>query len=239
MRARARHRRARVARAPARLTAIGVTIAAVGLLGLWGCQAGDPEAPSESWNLERMIQQRSYKAYEPTDLFPDGTVMRTPPAGTVPRERLLGPPELVDGMSGGISGGTSGNAPVTTIPIRLSMKVLANGRHHFDILCAACHGRAGDGHSPVAEAMTLRKPPSLHEARIRKLPDGSIYRVIRDGYGMMPSYATDLTVRERWEVVAYVRALQLSRRASVAELPPALRRELESAAPAAPTEAKR
>lgn len=197
-------------------------LACAALLG--GCEGPNEQVPAETWNFERMIQQRSYKAYEPTDLFPDGAVMRPPPDGTVPRERRLGPPELVDGTSGG--------RPVSRIPLRLSMAFLARGRHHFDILCAACHGPAGDGRSPVAEVMALRKPPSLHEDRVRNLPDGSIYRVIRDGYGMMPAYGPDLTVEERWAVVAYVRALELSRRAPVAELPAAMRTELERRAAA-------
>ncbi len=196
-----------------------------GFAALWGCQAPNEKVPSETWNFERMIQQRSYRAYEPTDLFPDGTVMRPPPEGTVPRERRLGPPELVDGTSGG--------RPVARVPLQLTMELLAKGRHHFDILCAACHGPAGDGVSPVAEVMALRKPPSLHQARIRDLPDGAIYRVIRDGYGMMPGYGSDLTIEERWAVVAYLRALELSRRAPVAELPAGMRRELERAAAAA------
>ncbi len=98
--------------------------------------------------------------------------------------------------------------------------------------CAACHGLAGDGDSPVARNMALRKPPSLHEPRIRALPAGRLYAVVRDGYGLMPSYAEELSVGERWAVVAYVRALQLSQGARLAELPPELRSEARARADA-------
>ncbi len=224
-----RFRRTRTARGAGRALLAG--LAAAGLIAALGCQGPNEREPSETWNLERMIQQRSFKAYEPTDLFPDGTVMQPPPEGTVPRERRLGPPELVEGTS-------AGGAPVARIPIRLSMAVLVKGRHHFDILCAACHGPAGDGVSPVAEVMSLRKPPSLHTERIRSLPDGTLYRVVRDGYGMMPAYGGDLTIDERWAVVAYVRALELSRRAPAGELPGDARRELDRRAAGAREEAR-
>jgi len=85
--------------------------------------------------------------------------------------------------------------------------------------------------------MMLRKPPSLHLARIRALPDGRIFQVATEGYGVMPSYAGDLSVAERWAVVAYVRALQLSQNVPAGSLPPAARAELSrtpGTPPAAP-----
>jgi hypothetical protein len=91
--------------------------------------------------------------------------------------------------------------------------------------CAVCHGVLGDGDSQVALNMSLRRPPSLHLYRDR--PDGYIFQVISRGFGLMPSYAGSISVHDRWAVVAYVRALQLSQFASVDQLPAELRGRLE------------
>lgn len=198
-----------------------VALAAVVLLAK--CADGEGEdVRGPGWDWERMVEQPRYDAYEATELFPDGTIMRPPPEGTVPRHRVTGPPEWIDGLTGG--------QPVERIPIALDRERLESGRHHFDVFCAACHGRSGTARTPVAEAMEMRPPPSLLEERIRELPDGRLYRVVRDGYGLMPGYGPDLSVDERWAVVAYVRALQWSQGVPAEELPPAMRRELAVAA---------
>lgn len=216
---------------PALLAAVLLGVPAA----LAGCQREEEEVPAVSWDWERMTEQRRYDAYEATDLFADGTVMRPPPEGTVPRERVLGPPEVVYGLAEAPAVETvaAGAAtprhprPVDRVPIPLTRELLEAGRHRFEIFCAACHGRSGDGTSPVAEAMELRAPPSLLSPRVRELPDGAVYRVIREGYGLMPSYAADLGVEERWAVVAYLRALQWSQGVPADELPDAMRRELD------------
>jgi mono/diheme cytochrome c family protein len=110
-----------------------------------------------------------------------------------------------------------------------SAELLARGRKKFDIHCAVCHGVLGDGESQIALNMSLRKPPSLH-ANARAAGDGWIYQVITNGFGLMGSYATELTVEDRWAVVAYVRALQLSQAASMDQVPPSAREELEGGA---------
>ena len=178
----------------------------------------DPE-PS----LERMLDQPRTDPFEESDLFSDGRAMRTPPTGTVPRERVLGPASLIDGREGG--------RHVDRIPVPVTRALLEHGRERFETFCAACHGVLGDGRSPVAEAMTLRSPPSLHEPRLRAAPPGQLFEVATRGYGLMPSYAPYLPVASRWAVVAYVRALQLSRSAPVASLPDDLRHALEGMGP--------
>src|SRR5690606_17135490 len=125
-----------------------------------------------------------------------------PPAHTVPVTRLLRPSELVAGRAGG--------AYVSRIPVVQDAELLARGEDRFRIFCRTCHGALGDGRSEVAENMKLRKPPSLHEARIREFSPGKLYRVVSEGYGLMPGYAAELPYRDRWAVVAFVRALQLS-----------------------------
>jgi mono/diheme cytochrome c family protein len=170
-----------------------------------------------SVDLERMIDQSRYDAYEPSEFFADGTIMRSPPLGTVSRSAVLGPTELLEG--------TRGDAYVTELPVPATAELLARGRNRYDIFCGACHGVSGDGRTRVAAAMTLRPPPSLHEPRFREYPAGRLYRVIAEGYGLMRSYAADLPVHDRWAVVAYVQALQLSQAAALEELPDRVRQE--------------
>jgi mono/diheme cytochrome c family protein len=155
-------------------------------------------------DVDPMQRQPKLMPYGTSDLFADGRSMRTPPPGTIPRERDLAEaqPEVTPAL-------------------------LALGRARFDVVCAACHGIAGDGDSVVAGKMELRRPPSLHEPRIRDLDAPAIYRVISEGYGLMPRLSTHLAPRERWAVVAYVRALQLSQRLPLADAPDPIRKQLE------------
>jgi mono/diheme cytochrome c family protein len=186
-----------------------VVAAAVLAIALTGCPRLDP--------MQRQPKQR---AYQPSDVFSDGMAMRQPPAGTVPYGAVL-EPAVATGL--GPDGRPLARAPVAPTP-----ELLARGRTRFEILCAACHGLMGDGESQVALNMALRRPPSLHA--YRDVPDGHIYRVVSNGFGLMPSYASELSVADRWAVVAYVRALQLSQRASLDQVPPDARRRLQEEA---------
>jgi mono/diheme cytochrome c family protein len=103
------------------------------------------------------------------------------------------------------------------------------GRKRFDITCATCHGPLGDGESIVARNMALRPPPSLHKYNDR--PVGYFYEVITKGFGMMASYAAELTVDERWSIIAYIRALQLSQATPIADVPADVRQQLEALGP--------
>jgi mono/diheme cytochrome c family protein len=169
-------------------------------------------------DLERMLDQHKAEPYEASIFFEDGQSMRRPPAGTVPRTRLTGPPELVRGR-------TEAGEYVSAIPLPLDAALLARGEDRFRIFCRTCHGPLGDGQSQVAENMKLRRPPSLHEPRLRDAPSGHLFRVVTEGYGLMPSYDAALSLRDRWAIVAFVRALQLSQNVPLAELPEPLRTE--------------
>lgn len=186
--------------------ALRIAALASAALALAGCPRLDP-----------MNRQRKVEAYEPSTYWPDGLAMRHPPAGTVPHGPLP-PLEVSSGL------GPDGLA-VPRVPIPVDAKLLARGRARFEVTCAVCHGVLGDGESQVALNMSLRRPPSLHA--FRDVPDGHIYRVISEGFGLMPSYAAELTLEERWAVVAYVRALQLSQHAALELVPPDVRRKLE------------
>ena len=167
-----------------------------------------------------MQRQAKLKAYQASDLGENGLSMRAPPEGTVPSGALLDPAQR--------TGLGEDAKPLALSPVKPDAKVLARGRERFDIECAVCHGLLGDGQSQVALNMSLRRPPSLHD--YRGLADGYIYGVITDGFGLMPSYAGVLSVEDRWAVVAYVRALQLSQHAPVETLPGELRGRLEKEA---------
>jgi mono/diheme cytochrome c family protein len=164
-----------------------------------------------------MMSQEKVKTYRESDIFADGISMRPPPAGTVPRERVIDP--AIE------TGRNPDETPVARIPVQLTRELLETGRKRFEITCAACHGLVGDGKSLVARNMSLRKPPSLHDYASR--PDGYLFQVISEGFGLMPSYAGELEVEERWAVVAYVRALQISQRTRLAQVPPDVRARLE------------
>ena len=170
--------------------------------------------------LDPMQRQQKYKAYQSSEFYDDGLAMRAPPVGTVPFHALVDPVVL--------SGRGADGKPVATSPVSVDAALLARGRQRFDINCAVCHGTLGDGASQVALNMSLRRPPSLHLYRDR--PDGYIYQVISEGFGLMPSYAQQLSVQDRWAVVAYVRALQLSQHATVDSLPHEVRERVEKEA---------
>ena len=167
-----------------------------------GCDVDRPW-PEPEPGLERMARQERGAPYSANAFFADGKSMRTPPAGVVPYVKHAPEPR---------------RAP-------LDAKAMARGREHFRVICATCHGEAGDGESPVAEHLELRRPPSLHDPARRALSDDRLFQIIGEGYGLMPGYAGVLEPGERWAVIAYLRALQLSRRARLDELPVALRSE--------------
>ena len=159
--------------------------ALVPLLGCLILAACGSAEPGWSVALQRMKRQPRYDAYGASAFFRDGKVMQAPPAGTVAREGVLRP------------------APPAESP-----ELLALGRSRFRIYCGACHGVGGYGGSVVAANMVERRPPSLRTPRIAALPDAALYAVISGGVGRMPSYAAQLTERERWAVIDWLRRLQ-------------------------------
>jgi mono/diheme cytochrome c family protein len=169
-------------------------------------------------HLDRMLKQEKVVPYDDNPILPAGMSMQRPPDGTMPVDAIAAQPLVTEGVERGRF--------AERLPVRVDRRLVEVGRERFDTFCSACHGILGDGVSVVAEKMALRKPPSLHEERIRAYPAGRIYKTIRQGYGLMPGYAVQLSIEEAWGVTAYVRALQLSRGARVAELPPDVRADL-------------
>lgn len=166
-------------------------------------------------------RQPKVMAYGPSDFHQDGIAMRAPPAGTVPRQRITGLP--------GATTGKEGTNYVTSFPIRVDEPLLRLGQRRYNITCGTCHGPLGDGDSIVGRQMALRPPPSLMDYKDR--PIGYIFEVATHGHGLMASYAAELPVRERWAVVAYIKALQTARSATLDRAPVAERSRLEKESP--------
>lgn len=182
---------------------------------------GGCERAIERLDFERMRDQDRLDIYGPSPAFPDGRTMRVPPAGTVPRERVLGDAALITGMTA--------DGDVTEVPVSIDRALLERGLDRFERICAACHGILGTGNPAVVENATLRPPPSLHEPRIRRQAPGRLFHTISAGFGLMPGYATHLSVHDRWAVVAYLRVLWRSQDAELATLSPAMRDQAEAA----------
>lgn len=172
-------------------------------------------------DLERMQDQQKVEPYEGSPVFADGRGMRVPPKGTVPRERVLGPPELTTGIGPG--------GEVAAVPIEVDRELLMRGRDRFERFCAACHGVLGTGNPAIVENAALRPPPSLHEPRIRGQRPGRIFSTITLGFGLMPAYAAELSVADRWAVVAYLPVLWASQGTELAALPGELQLQARAA----------
>jgi len=108
---------------------------------------------------------------------------------------------------------------------RLIPQLLERGHDRYNIFCSPCHGEVGDGLGMVARR-GFQIPANLHTDRLRAVPPGYIYQVITNGYGAMPDHGDQIPVRDRWAIVAFVRALQLSHHATLADVPPAEREQL-------------
>jgi mono/diheme cytochrome c family protein len=190
------------------------------LLACTGASTATLTACNEDLLNPMADRQPRVNAYGRSDFFDEGLAMRAPPVGTVPRQRLVGDVGLTTGKGPGPTG-----PYVTAIPVKVDDALMQVGRRRYDIFCATCHGPAGDGNSIVATQMALRPPPSLLPYADR--PVGYIFDVITNGFGMMASYAAELPVRERWAVIAYLRALQVSQAAPLDRAPPEERARLE------------
>ncbi len=200
---------------------------------------------------QKMAAQPSFDTYEPCEFFKDGMTARQLPQGTVARGHLRIDSALFTGIEPGSaarspaasSAGNSSQQPsvdrllaaeaarfegvVDEFPIPVTREVVEHGRNRFMIYCVVCHDPLGAGHGKIVER-GYTKPPSYHIDRLRDAPVGHFFRVITEGYGSMPSYAAQIPVRDRWAIVAYVRALQLSQHFSRDELPEQLRQKWQA-----------
>ncbi len=160
-----------------------------------------------------------YEPLEASNFFPDGHSSRMPVANTVPRG-LLREDELL--YTGKIAGQLA-----TDFPMPITAEVMARGQERFNVFCAPCHGRTGDGTGMIVQR-GFRQPPSYYEERLVNAPAGYLFDVMTNGFGAMQDYSAQVPVADRWAIAAYIRALQLSRRGNVNDVPADRRGELES-----------
>jgi hypothetical protein len=146
-----------------------------------------------------------------SDFFADQRSERPPVEGTVARGQLHEDTYFYTGKAG--------NNPGDYMPFPVTKEVLDRGRERYNIYCAPCHSRVGDGNGFVPSRGFARKPPTFHKPRWQKAPLGEFYDVITNGSGIMPDYASQIPPEDRWKIVAYIRALQLSQNATMADVP--------------------
>ncbi len=166
-------------------------------------------------------QQMARQAYYhwpdmPSDFFPDGSGNRPVPPGTAARGSLRTDDPRFAGQKDTGGSGTTPNY-VTDFPYPVTLAMLERGRERFNIYCAVCHGRNGEGDGIIVQR-GYAKPPSYYDEKRRAMPVGQIFHVITNGYGAMPDYAAQVPPDDRWAVVAYIRALQYSRSVPANEL---------------------
>lgn len=174
---------------------------------------------------QEMYDQPKYKDLRHSDFFEDGRQARPIPYGTVARGFLDADSRVYAGRAGGVL--------LTEFPVPVNAALLARGRQRYDIFCSPCHDRTGSGAGMVVRRGYV-PPPSFHIERLRNAPIGHFFGVISNGFGAMPDYASQIDVTDRWAIVAYVRALQLSQNAPVGTLAAEDRARVETATPETP-----
>ena len=176
------------------------------VVGCRGQTSGDPPIVP----LRNMFDQDRYNPQSESKFFVDGRTMRTPVTGTIPRERPIDP-EVGQGRLPDDSGYVL-EVPHTVVS-RLGgpATMIDRGQDRYNIYCRPCHDGTGSGQGMVIKRANWQPPPpSFHQERIRQMPDGQLFATITHGARLMPSYGARIPVEDRWAIVSYVRALQLS-----------------------------
>jgi len=157
-----------------------------------------------------MHDQPKYRGLRSSAFFADGASARPLVEGTVARGTLQTDEAFFTGKNG--------QTAVTELPFPVDAAVLDRGQERFNIYCTPCHDRTASGHGMVVQR-GYKQPPSFHIDRLRSAPPGYFFDVITNGFGAMPDYKVQISPRDRWNIVAYIRALQLSQHAAAADVP--------------------
>lgn len=201
-------------------------IATVSVLGFRGSHFRKPPL----YIFPDMERQAKLRPQKPNGFFPNGISSQIPVEGTIARSTPL---ETVNGpvfpfedspVNTGRVTGTTNFVEVNPLPITGSL--LERGRQRFTINCSPCHGQLGDGNGITKKVGGMAVVANLHDRRIVEMTDGELFFVVTHGRNLMGAYGPTMTVADRWAAVAYLRALQLSRLASLEDVPPDLRANL-------------
>ncbi len=159
-----------------------------------------------------MAHQPKNRPLSPSDFFSDGRSERPLLENTVAHGSLADDALLVPKES-------------NNFPLPVTLELLERGEGRYKIFCTPCHGLQGDGDGMIV-MRGMKHPPSFHQDRLRQVPNGYLFDVITNGFGAMYGYSAQIPPRDRWAIVSYLHALQLSRNAKVADLPPDLREKV-------------
>ena len=193
---------------------LGVAVAAS--LALAGCRLP-----------QKMADQPQFDPLERSAFFPDGASSRPLVEGTVVSPRVEGTlAQIGSGPNELFDSGREGGQFSDNFPLPLTPELMARGKERFEIYCTPCHGRVGEGNGMIV-ARGYKRPPSYHSDALRSRKNGYIFDVITNGFGVMPAYRSQVPPADRWAIVAYVRALQLSQNATIADVPSADRASLD------------
>lgn len=171
---------------------------------------------------QQMAEQPRCGPLEPSAFFADGRCAQLPVEGTVARGDLH--------LDEHLYAGKMHDQLVDTLPFPFTRQLLERGQQRFNIYCTPCHDHLGSGQGMIVRR-GFSPPPSLHIERLRLAPVGHFFAVISNGYGAMPKYSTQISTQDRWAIAAYIRALQLSQHATLADVPDELRQRLQGATP--------
>ena len=169
---------------------------------------------------QQMADQPRYDPLQASDFFPNGSSARPLPADVVPRDYVVKEELLDTGMING--------KPADKFPFSIDNAVMLRGQQRYNVYCSPCHDYLGTGEGMVARRGFKRKPASFQSDEMRAALAGHFFDVITNGFGSMPSYANQIPVRDRWAIIAYVCALQLSQSAGINDVPAAERQRLEA-----------
>ena len=169
---------------------------------------------------QQMADQPRYDPLQASDFFPNGSSARPLPADVVPRDYVVKEELLDTGMING--------KPADKFPFPIDNAVMLRGQQRYNVYCSPCHDYLGTGEGIVARRGFKRKPASFQSDEMRAAPAGHFFDVMTNGFGAMPSYSNQIPVRDRWAIIAYVRALQLSQSAGINDVPADERQRLEA-----------
>jgi mono/diheme cytochrome c family protein len=233
------------------LLSLLLTVALVAILGFRGQNSSGP--PLEVF--PDMVRQMKVRAQAPLEFFADGRGPRMPITGTVPIGYEMPQPKTIATPTTAVpvpqtrsqlafsastdyhDTGKMGDQWGTGIPMQITRDLVRRGQERFNITCAMCHGATATGNG-ITKQYGLTTVVSLQDDRIRKMADGEIFDTITHGKNTMMAYGPTITVNDRWAIIAYLRALQRSQAATIVDIPPEHRADLEKATEAKPEPAK-